>query len=52
MYLYFTMLSFGGLTPWYPIYLDVIKAFGLALTIILGGWFTVHSIKNYKKKDD
>ena len=31
------------------IYLDVLKELSLPLTIILGGYFTVESVKNIKK---
>ena len=31
------------------VYLDVLKSLSLPLTIILGGYFSVESIKNIKK---
>jgi len=47
-----SVLTLSFLTATYPIYLDVIKNLSLPLTMVLGGWFAVHTAKNIKKTNE
>lgn len=44
-----TVLLLSFLVPFFPIYLNVLKQLSVPFALVIGGWFSIHAIKNYRK---
>jgi len=48
----FSVLILAFLSASIPIYLEVLKTLTIPLGIVLGGYFSVEGVKNYKKEQN